>query len=419
MSNIDRYERQLAAIDRETREALQKAKAITGQAASEGRGPTDEERRDLDAHLKAVDTLKGQKSEVEASIAIVQRVNDIGESLIVEPAGKSEAPEHRRALSIGEAFVKSDGYQALRDKGVRGKWTTGEIEMEGKALVDSGAVGSESGGLIQPDVQPGILPLLFQPLTIAALVAQGQTTSPLVRYMQETVATNGAAGVAESGLKPESALEFDATDASVKKIATFLPVTDEMMEDVPALQSYINGRLSLFVKQEEERQLLDGGGGDEIDGLMSFIPMGNQGLTSSVTDAQAADHVYRAMSKIRLAFLEPDAIVMHPNDWEKVQLLKDSLGRYLGSGPYSDAEGPRLWGKPVVVTTAVTEGTAVVGAFRTAAQIFRRGGLSIEASNSHADYFQHNKTAIRCEERLALAVYRPEAFATADLVAGS
>jgi HK97 family phage major capsid protein len=67
------------------------------------------------------------------------------------------------------------------------------------------------------------------------------------------------------------------------------------------------------------------------------------------------------------------------------------------------------------VTQAIEEGLALVGAFGTAAQLFRRGGLTVEASNSHDDWFKLDKVAIRAETRLALAVHRPEAFATADL----
>jgi HK97 family phage major capsid protein len=71
-----------------------------------------------------------------------------------------------------------------------------------------------------------------------------------------------------------------------------------------------------------------------------------------------------------------------------------------------------MWGKPVVPTTAMPASTALVGAFRQASQVFRKGGLTVEASNSHADFFQRNETAIRAEERLLLAVYRPGAFGT-------
>jgi HK97 family phage major capsid protein len=57
-------------------------------------------------------------------------------------------------------------------------------------------------------------------------------------------------------------------------------------------------------------------------------------------------------------------------------------------------------------------GTALIGAFKQGGQIFRRSGLTVEASNSHSTFFQENQTAIRAEERLALAVYRPGAFGT-------
>jgi HK97 family phage major capsid protein len=70
---------------------------------------------------------------------------------------------------------------------------------------------------------------------------------------------------------------------------------------------------------------------------------------------------------------------------------------------------------PVALTAAIAAGTALVGAFRTAAQIFRKGGIRVEASNSHSDYFVKNLTAIRAEKRLALAVYIPGAFGKVTL----
>ena len=64
--------------------------------------------------------------------------------------------------------------------------------------------------------------------------------------------------MAEAGTKPESTVGLTTTDEPIRKIATVLPVSDEMLEDAPAIQSYINGRLTLFVRIEEERQLLRG-----------------------------------------------------------------------------------------------------------------------------------------------------------------
>ena len=413
----DKYERQLAAVEREMREELSKARSITDRAATEGRGLTEDEDGTLQTHLKSVDTLKEKRDEVRAAIAVRERVDAIGEAMEVDPTGKSDVPEARRFTSIGEAFVKSDGYKALLDRGISGAWSTGSIEVGGKALLSTSGAGAETAGgpLIQPDVQPGINGKLFQRLTVADLMASGSTSSNLVRYMEETIATSGAAAVAEGADKPESSLEFDDVDEPVKKIATFLPVTDEMIEDVPQLESYINARLALFVRIEEERELLNGAGGSELVGLMSRIPANNKGLRKAGANVTDADHIFRAISRVREAFLEPDAIVIHPNDWEGIVLLKDGQQNYLGPGPFAAEAGRTLWGLNVVVTTAVAEAQPIIGAFATASQVFRKGGLSVEASNSHSDYFVKNKTAVRAEERLALAVYRPSAFATADL----
>lgn len=413
---MDRYERQLAAVEREMRETLAKARAYTDAAAKEGRGLSEDEDAELQTHLKAVETLREKRDEVRAAIAVRERVDAIGEAIeVIDGDGKSDVPAAQRARSLGEAFVKSDGYKALKERGVHGQWSTGSIDINAKALFDSGSAGSEANGLIQPDVQPGILPILTERLTVADLMAQGTTSSPLVRYMVEKVATSGAAGVPESGDKPESTIEFDAEDEPVKKIATFLPVTDEMIEDVEGLQSYINARLSRFVREEEEAQLLDGAGGDDLEGLLGRIPAGNLGVNAGAltTASNAADHVFAAMTKVREAFVEPTAIVMHPDDWASIALLKDGQDRYIAGGPFA-AQPETLWGKRVVVTAAMDAGSALVGDFQSA-QVYRKGGLSVEASNSHADYFRKNKTAIRAEERLALAVYRPAAFATADL----
>jgi len=119
------------------------------------------------------------------------------------------------------------------------------------------------------------------------------------------------------------------------------------------------------------------------------------------------------------AFLMPDGFVINPADWMPIVLSKDNTGRYIGAGPFAAAQGPTLWGISGVVTPAQAAGLALVGAFRQASQLFRRNGVSIEASNSHADFFIKNLVAIRGEERLALAVYREGAFGQVDLTAGA
>lgn len=423
---LSRTQRQLKAVEQEMERHADEANAVIEKAADENRDRTDDENAEIAEHQRAIKTLKQNRDELDEQIAVEKEIQEVG-TKIGTSEDKSGPAQPRRPLSMGEQFVQSEGFKALQAKGVGGGfWTTGKVELDAKhtllegELTTSDAYSGSGGVLVPVDQQPGVQPVLFERLTVAALLASGTTNSDNVRYVVETVADAGSIGtVAEGGVKPEADLEFDTVDTPVRKIASFLPVSDEMLSDAATIQSYINARLSLFVRQEEENQLLNGtGGGTDLDGLLNNVPAPNQGVISTATAANQADNIFAAITAVRDAFLEPDGVVVNTDDWADLRLLKDGDENYIGGSPFSNTgsnPGESLWGKPVVVTSAITSGTALVGAFRTGAQIYRNGGLTVEASNSHSDYFRRNLTAIRAEERLALAVYRPEAFATADV----
>jgi len=286
--------------------------------------------------------------------------------------------------------------------------------VEIKASLESGLT---SANVINQDRQPGILPILFQRLTVADLMPSGSTNSNVVRYAKESTATNAAATVAEGALKPASALNFTIVDEPVRKIATLLKASDEIFEDLPAFASWVNGRLVLFVGIAEEGQLLSGSGTlPDLTGILN-----RSGLTTA--QAKGADTiavaVHKDITKIRVAsFMDPTALVFHPNDWEQALFETDSNGQFFGQGPFRGPYGTAnlvadtYWGLPVVSTTAMTENTILVGAFSTCAQIFRRSGITVEMTNTNNDDFEKNMITVRAEERLALAVYRPAAFST-------
>lgn len=320
------------------------------------------------------------------------------------------------AKSFGSQFVESAAYKSLVERGLKGNWASGDVEL--KAPLLEGTAGAPGGGYQvsnQAAVQNGIVEQRFRQLTIADLFPSGTTTSPLIRYLVETVVTNGAAAVAEGGLKPESSLAFAKVDEVLHKIATFLPISDEMLEDWAQARSYIDARLVLFVQLAEEAQLLNGDGtGANLVGLLNRPGLATpvvRGTAPSAATDNAMDAIYRQITRIRTTqFLEPDAVVIDPLGWEGIVLSKNEMGAYYAQGPFVTEATPSLWGKRVVSTPAMAENTSLVGAFAQGGQVFRKGGITVEASNSHADYFQKNLTALRAEERLALAIYRPGAF---------
>jgi HK97 family phage major capsid protein len=333
------------------------------------------------------------------------------------------------AMSLGEAFTKSAAYGSLRSGfksgSLGGRWSTGAVELD---FPTKATITSTASPINQEDIRPGFqqaAAVALRRLTVADLLAQGTTDAAAIRYLLETTNTNAASSVAEGAAKPESTITFTEVDEPVRKVATFLPVSDEMLEDEMGLRSYLDQRLSLFVQHAEEAQLLNGNGtSPDLRGLLNRT--GVQTATRSALGVLTGETggsttlgnaFFQAIQEIRTdAQAEPDGIIVHPDNWTKMRTAKDSAGQYLGGGPMIGAYGNGLmatetyWGLPVVVTSAITANTALVGAFKTMAQVFYRNGLTVEASNSHDDFFQKNLTAIRAERRLALAVYRPEAF---------
>ncbi len=164
----------------------------------------------------------------------------------------------------------------------------------------------------------------------------------------------------------------------------------------------------------EETQLLSGDGtGTNLRGLLDRTGLQNLTLTAPTTgtNPSIAETLYQAITNVRVnALVEPDGVVMHPSDYAALRLAKDSGGEFNAGGPFGALAGTTVWGLPVALSMALPVNTAIVGAFRSQAQVFRRSGLVVEASNSHADYWTHNLTSIRAERRVALAVFRPSAF---------
>jgi HK97 family phage major capsid protein len=323
----------------------------------------------------------------------------------------------------GDRFVKAQEYLRIKDPASRGQnWSTGPINVSDVPLSAKGTllepgVGGPGGGLTPAFYEPGVVSRLFEPLTVANVFGSSQTTASQVRYITEGTATSGAAGVAEAGVKPESTIAMSEVVEPIKKIATVLPVSDEMLEDAPSIQSYLNERLSLFVNIEEERQLLRGAGTNELVGLF-----GRSGI-NQYTKA-AADNNAEALAKVIAntagsAYLQPDTVILHPSNWLNTRLLRaGTVGEFFGGGPFGAAYagnspgmfGSEIWGVRVVLSSVVGAGTALVGNFGQAAHIWRRGGVSVDASNSHSDYYVRNLSMLRAEARLGLGVYRPVAF---------
>lgn len=267
---------------------------------------------------------------------------------------------------------------------------------------------NSAGQTIAPQRLEGILQPGQQRLTIRDLLAQGATSSNAIEYVRENVFTNSAAPVPEGALKPESDITFTKETANVKTIAHWIQASRQVVSDSSQMQGYINNRLLHGLALKEEQQLLNGNGtGDNLVGLNTIATPYTVALNA--TGDTFADQIAHAIFQVSLSEFEATAVVLNPSDWHKISLLKDENGRYIFGGPQAFAS-KIMWGLPVVATTSQAANTFTVGSFGLASQVWDNMDATVEVSNQDRDNFVKNMLTILCEERLAVAHYRPTAI---------
>jgi HK97 family phage major capsid protein len=351
---------------------------------------------EIDAIAVELEIAKSVDSIYQANAAAMREGNRAASNL---PLGSGKSATHPQpAKSLGQMFAESEAYKA-RQPG--GEIMVALKGLDVKTLMETGA------GWAPENVRTGkTVPYAVRRPTIADLMPNTQHDQAAVLYMEETTSTNAADTVVEGGSYPESALAWTERTVAMFKIATFLPVTDEQLKYVSQVRSIIDNRLLNFLKLAEEAKLISGAGTTDIEGFLVKSGVQSQAKGSDPTP----DAIYKAMTLVRYTgFAEPSGIVIHPNDWEAIRLLRTTDGIYIWGSP-ADAGAERIWGLPAIITTAETENTALLGDFQMYSELFRGGNVEIKASDSHSDYFIKGKWAIKATEYATLAIYRAAAF---------
>lgn len=366
-----------------------------------------------ETELKNLGTVSAEtkKAADEALIkhnAIDARITELEKKMV-----RDGSNEPQRRKSLGE--MVTEGKEAEIAALAKGR---GRMNFPIKAIISALATDADgsAGDLIVP-VRLGLVPPVVRRMTVRDLLTPGRTSSNAFQYPRESGYTNSAATVSETAgtAKPQSEIKFEIETGNVTTIAHWVLATKQILDDVPMLQSYIDGRLRYGLAYVEENQLLNGGGtGTDLEGIYTAATAYAAPIVPSAAGVMTKIDVLRlAMLQAYLAELPPTGIVMHPSDWADIELTKTDDGAYLFANPQGTV-GQRMWGLPVVDTQAMTIDKFLVGAFRLGAQIFDREDANVEISTEDSDNFRKNLVTIRAEERLGLAIYRPEAFIKGD-----
>lgn len=363
---------------------LTKVKSIKGSSA------------EIAAQLKAWNDEAADLSETRDSLRAVLGVADASTKANAALAGVDIDDRPASGESFGQAFIKS---AAFKNKG-----TKAELDVMLKADF------TRSAGWPPESVRSGLVVMDAQrPIQVTDLFPSIPTSQAAYKYMEETTFTNNAAERSEGGAYAEAALALTERSVTIESLGVFVPVTDEQLEDEEGAAAYLDMRLGFMVAQKLDSQLLLG------DGSTPNI-RGANNATNIQTQAKGADSVpdaiHKGVTKVKVtgrAF--PNAVVMHPNDWQDVRLLRTTDGIYIWGSP-SDSVAPTIWGLRVVESDAQTENTAIVGDFANYSLLVQRRGIEVRVSDSHSDYFVNGKQAVRAGIRVASVFTRGEAFCT-------
>ena len=313
--------------------------------------------------------------------------------------------------TIGQFFVESEGFKAFQDSGFSKAARAGSAQIKATLSSSTADVAGAVGDAIRPTRLPGILEQPQRHMTVRDLISPGRMDGNSLEYLKETGFTNNAGMVAEGAKKPESDIKFDLMTTSAKVIAHWMKASRQVLSDIPQLRSIVDQRLLYGLDFKEEQQILNGDNTGQ--NLFGIIPQATgYAAPAGLVGTTNIDQIRLAMLQAALAEYPATGHVLNPIDWAIIETMKDDVGRYIIGNPQGTAT-PTLWGLPVVQTQAISVDKFLTGAFKLGAQLFDRWDARVEAGYENDD-FTKNLVTILAEERLALAVYRPEAFIYGD-----
>lgn len=445
MSRIAELQEAFEAKQAFVREGLEKGIRIEG-------GNVEVKSADAAAIRQAVEEGNEIKALMEAELFGID--TDFVKSLGA-PAGVSSAVAsaafaagagYNEAKSLGELFTGSDEFKHMLRQGratmdspftLEQKDITSLSTYGQKDVFTGSAPAQTTRGFGRTQFDP-MVPRAQRQTRVRDLFNVALTNANLIDYFRVTgFLENGGAGNAGPvreraaadgtsaptgtatdtfGLKPKSTLKFESAQAPVRTIAHWEAAHRNVLADEPQLQSTINNELLYGLALEEDDQILNGDGtGENLLGILNTP--GVQTYTQAVGD-QKSDALRRATTLSVIANYPATGYVLHPLDWEDIELQKaQGDGQYMLVTNIQIGAAARVWRQPVVETPAMTEGTFLTGAFGLGAQLYDRQVANIRIAEQHADFFVRNAIAILAEERLALAVKRPESFVVGTFAA--
>ena len=362
------------------------------------------------AHGQALESANG-KAEESLKSEISNLTNKFNERLDqMEVANKKnlEAKSNEN-LTFKGGLVKSINDGAIENI-VKGNSRSASFTV--KADMTTGA--DFTGEVIPADRVAGYKFDPTRPVHIRQLIPQGSTSSDVIRFVKESGYSNGSATAAEGSTLSQSDFDMTASDSNVRKIGTYFRISEEMLADTPQLTSYISARAPEKLLNVEDNQILSGNGtAPNLSGIITdaadFDVSSGGAFYQSVEAANEFDVLVASLNQLALSNYQASYILLHPTDFHKILLLKDSQNNYLKDQVYSGLQ-PNFMGVPVIINNAISAGSFLCGNFNVGTQLWIRDNVNVEFFREDGTNVRDGFVTVKVSERIALTNYLPNAF---------
>lgn len=319
--------------------------------------------------------------------------------------------------------VRTPGEQFIEQRGDRSLRMDEDEGIEVRNLLTSTSLGTSGSHAFAPVGSPIYTPRTnrrqrFFVRDLLTVQPTNLTSVPYIRELNAAANEGGASAVQQASAKPEVTMEFTQDDAPIRKIAGWVQATMEALEDAPTLRGYIDERLGYMLLLREEQQVLNGTGtSPQIKGIRQFSDI-------QTASGEMYAGVGAGIGKIENVDGDADGVVVNPLDfWAAVtdrhaEQFDGSAFAGGGNAPFGTPT-PTIWGLPVVRSRSMESSKALVGSWGLGATLFQREGITIRTTDSHASLFVSNTWIILAEERVGLAVHRPDFFCLVTVTAPS
>lgn len=400
------------------------ARELAEKADNEKRGFTAAEQSQYDADMKAAGDFIQQAKDAKYSAEIEAKARALVNEIGLAPSAKAAGPVGRKAWgragvkTIREHMGSAEGSKAL----VSGSVTMANPVSDGVAPLGAAPTsvldllrGEPAGGLSAEDYGRELAG--YKPRYENTSQAEGGILTGdggggnTFTYLRQTVRDNQAAPVADGATKPTSIYTMQEIEDRFRVIAHLSePIPQRYFHDDANLGNFLSQEMGYGLQLAVESQALSGDGtGENFTGILN-----SSGLLTRAWDTDLLTTLRKAITQLQVAGVEPSALVLHPTDAERLDLLREGVntGKYLLGDPAAEAVRT-LWSIPRVTSVAVAAGTAVLGDWA-AAQIVTRQEAVLHVDTG-GDLFKKNQVMFRVETRAGLAIQQPGAFVKIDI----